>query len=103
VVAADIIEHDGDTAVSSGLLEEGAWCECEVWDLPASEAAWWIAREARYRIACVLGVRPHDRDDPINGLIINALARHPTAVQARILRATAHGLPRTENAAPKDD
>lgn len=97
VISADIITHDysenGDHLDAlPGLIDVGAACECHTWNLPETEAAWWIARETRYRIAATTGAHPRDRSDPLTSTVVGTLARHPAEVQARVLNAAAAAL-----------
>lgn len=89
---ADLIAEDDGVTCTEDFLRDGAVWEADLCKLPGSKAASWVAREARYRIACTVAIAPRDRDDPMIGVVIEVLARHPAQVQANILRAAAECL-----------
>ncbi|WP_395111400.1 hypothetical protein [Actinomadura sp. SCN-SB] len=90
--AADLAADD-DIPITGHVLEAGAFGECRAWHLHEDDAAPWVLRQARFQIACTLALPPRDPDDPLIDTMLEVLARHPTRVQARVLRAAAARLP----------
>ncbi|MGP4029719.1 hypothetical protein [Actinomadura sp. 3N407] len=82
-----------DIPITSKVLEAGAFGECRAWQLPERDTPSWILRQTRYQIACTLALPPRNPDDPLIDTVLEILARHPTEIQARVLRAAATHLP----------
>ncbi|TDD61322.1 hypothetical protein E1293_45050 [Actinomadura darangshiensis] len=89
-----------DIPITSKVLEAGAFGECRAWQLPEGDTPSWVLRQTRYQIACTLALPPRDPDDPLIDTVLEVLARHPTAIQARVLRAAATHLP-NDSAIPR--
>lgn len=84
-----------DIPITSKVLEAGAFGECRAWQLPEGDTPSWVLRQTRYQIACILALPPGDLDDPLIDTVLEVLARHPTEIQARVLRAAALTCPTT--------
>lgn len=86
--AITVGECDGVPSLD-GLLHVGAREEVRVWGLPGVDAPSRLVREARYQLVRTIAIEPRDRDDPLIGLVVEVLERHPAEPVARILQAAA--------------
>jgi hypothetical protein len=86
--AITVGECDGVPGLD-GLLHAGATEEVRAWGLPGVDAPSRLVREARDQLTRTIAIEPRDRDDPLIGLVIGVLERHPAEPVARILQAAA--------------
>ncbi|GLY79190.1 hypothetical protein Airi01_074570 [Actinoallomurus iriomotensis] len=71
------------------LLRAVATAQVRQWGLPGVDAPFRLVREARFQITRTIAIEPRDRDDPLIGLVMQVLERHPAEPVARILQAAA--------------
>jgi hypothetical protein len=82
------------------LLRGVATAEARQWGLPGVNAPSRLVREARFQITRTIAIEPRDRDDPLIGLVMQVLERHPAEPVARILAAAARKVSGRTGASP---